>query len=159
MKTLITPLQALRLAFGDSEILPPETISEADILAAEERWIVPALGRKLHDKLLAEGYPELRTEYLAAPVALFTRALIQPRLNIRTDRSGTLAPKSSYGEPADDEALERLRRQLLRQARTLLTRATEYLNACKTFFPEYEPAARCSIDGGILLPDYGTRTE
>ena len=159
MKTLITPLQALKLAFGADEILPPETIAEADIAAAEERWIVPAIGRRLHDKLLADAYPELRTDYLAVPVALYTRALVQPRLNIRTDRSGTVAPKSSYAQPADDEALRRLRRQLLLQARTLLARATEYLDAHTAFFPEYEPAARCSIGGGLILTDYGKRTD
>lgn len=159
MKTLITPLQALKLAFGDGEILPPETIAEADIAAAEERWIVPAIGRRLHDRLLADAYSEFRTDYLAAPVALYARALVQPRLNIRTDRSGTVVPKSSYAQPADDEALRRLRRQLLLQARTLLTRATEYLDAHTAFFPEYEPTVRCTISGGLILTDYGKRTD
>ena len=56
MKTLITPLQVLKTAFGDGEILPPATIAEADIAAAEQRWIVPVIGRKLHDRLLAGVY-------------------------------------------------------------------------------------------------------
>ncbi len=158
MKTLITPLQALKLAFGDSEFLPPETIAETDIAAAEERWIVPALGRKLHDRLLAGASSEFRTEYLAAPVALYTRALVQSRLNLRTDRIGTVVPKSDHAQPADDEALRRLRLQLLRQARTLLTRAVAYIEGHPGLFPEYAPTTRCSLDGGLLLPNDGTGT-
>lgn len=44
MKTLITPLQVLRLAFGEGEYLPPESVTEADIAAAERRYLVPVIG-------------------------------------------------------------------------------------------------------------------
>lgn len=159
MKTLITPIQTLKLAFGDGEVLPPETVAEADIAAAEERWIVPAIGRKLHDKLLTGAYAEFCAEYLTAPVALYTRALLQPRLDVRTDRSGTIAPKPSGGQPADEEARRRLHRQLLRQARTLLERATDYLTSRTEAFPEYEPTTRGTIGGGILLTSHGKRSE
>ena len=52
MKTLVTPLQALRLAFPEGEALPPGTVAEADIAAAERRYIVPVIGRALHARLL-----------------------------------------------------------------------------------------------------------
>ena len=159
MKTLITPIQALKLAFGDGEVLPPETVSEADIAAAEERWIVPAIGRRLHATLLEGTHAEFCTEYLAAPVALYARALVQPRLDVRTDRSGTISPKPANGQAADEKARRRLHRQLLREARTLLERATAYLTAHEATFPEYEPTTRGSIAGGIILTDHGTRSE
>lgn len=163
MKTLITPLQAVNLAFGDGEVLPPETIAEADIAAAEERWVVPAIGRKLHNRLLAGTYAELRTDYLAAPTALYTRALVQPRLDVRTDRLGTVAPKPDNAQAAGSEARRQLRRQLLEEARTLLRRAMQHLTENKNRYPEYDPdenrTARCSIAGGIILADDGTRTE
>ena len=159
MKTLITPLQAVKLAFGDSEILPPEPLAEADIAAAEQRWIVPALGRKLYDRLLAGLYADLVTDYLAAPTALYTRALVQPRLDVRTDRLGTLAPRPANGAAAGDEARRGVRRQLLEEARTLLQRATDYLATNRSRYPEYAPdedrTVRCSIAGGIVLPDDG----
>ena len=104
MNTLITPLQVLRLAFGDGEYLPPETITEADIAAAEQRYIVPVIGRALYEKLLGGSYAGFRTGYLAAPAALFTRVAVQPRLDIRTGQCGTTAPKSAYGQPAGDTA-------------------------------------------------------
>lgn len=157
MKTLITPLQALRTAFGEDEALPPSTIAEADIAAAEARWIVPAIGRRLHERLLVGAHTEFRNEYLAAPTALYTRAMIQPRIDVRTDRNGTAMPSTGSGQPADEEARYNLRLHLLRQARTLLARATTYLNEYAALYPEYEPeanaAARCSLGGGIVLPD------
>ena len=74
MNTLVTPLQVLKLAFGEGEYLPPEIIAEADIAGAEQRYIVPVVGRALYEKLLAGSYPDFRTEYLASPAALFTPA-------------------------------------------------------------------------------------
>ena len=67
MNTLVTPLQVLKLAFGEGEYLPPEIIAEADIAGAEQRHIVPVVGRALYEKLLAGSYPDFRTEYLASP--------------------------------------------------------------------------------------------
>lgn len=73
MKTLITPAEAVTLAFGTGEYVAPEAIAEADIAAAERRYIVPVVGRKLHARLAEGGYAEFTAEYLAAPVALWTR--------------------------------------------------------------------------------------
>lgn len=155
MKTLITPLQALRLAFGSDELLAPGAIAESDIAAAEARWIVPAIGRDLHEKLLRGAYPDFCADYLAAPTALYTRALVQSRLDVRTDRAGTAVPKTTDAQPADEEVRRRLRRQLLVEARTLLTRATDFLADHTALIPEYEPRAnaafRCSLSGGIVL--------
>lgn len=154
MKTLITPSQTLRLAFGDGSYLPPETVARADIAAAEARYIVPVIGRKLYEKLLAGGSPEFTGDYLAAPVALFTRVLIQPRLDIRTDSGGATAPNTEYARPAGTEACRRQRRALLAQARTLLRRAARHLAANPEAFPEYDPdndiLNRCSLDGNLV---------
>ena len=58
MNTLVTPLQVLKLAFGEGEYLPPEIIAEADIAGAEQRYIVPVVGRALYEKLLGGSYPD-----------------------------------------------------------------------------------------------------
>ena len=141
MNTLVTPLQVLKLAFGEGEYLPPEIIAEADIAGAEQRHIVPVVGRALYEKLLAGSYPDFRTEYLASPAALFTRAVLQPRLDVRTGQCG-------------DTARRHLRRALLAQARTLLHRAAEHLRAHRDEFPEYDPENdifnRCTTDGGFV---------
>lgn len=72
MNTLITPAQAVASAFTDGEYLAPEAIGEGDIAAAEQRYIVPVIGRAFHEKLLAGLHAGFTAEYLAAPVALFT---------------------------------------------------------------------------------------
>ena len=154
MNTLVTPLQVLKLAFGEGEYLPPEIIAEADIAGAEQRHIVPVVGRALYEKLLAGSYPDFRTEYLASPAALFTRAVLQPRLDVRTGQCGTSAPKSDTGQPADEEARRALLRTLRTEARAMLRRAALHLRTHADEFPEYNPSRdilnRCTTDGGFV---------
>lgn len=154
MKTLITPLQVLRLAFGDGEYLPPESIPEAGIAAAEQRYLVPVIGRALYEKILGGSYDTFKTEYLAAPTALLTRLALQPRLDIRTGQCGTTAPKSTYGQPADDTSRRQRQHALRSEARTLLRRAGDYLDTHREEFPEYDPETnilkRCTTDGGFV---------
>lgn len=154
MKTLLTPVQVLRLAFGAGEPLPPETLSEADIAAAESRYLRPVLGPALHDRLLEGAYAPFTADYLAPALACWTRLLVQPRLDLRTARIGTLAPRGDEGEAPSDEALRYRRRALRLQARSLLRRATAYLDAHRAEYPEYDPDRnpmnRCTTDGGFV---------
>lgn len=152
--TLITPQQAVRRAFGDGEYLPAGVIAEADVAAAEQRYVVPVIGRTLYEKLLTGAEADFTRAYLADAVALFTRLTVQPRLDIRTGRCGTMAPKTDWGQPAGDAALCRLRKSLRREAMTLLRRAADYLATHAAEFPEYDPrqdlSNRCSTDGGLV---------
>lgn len=152
--TLITPQQAVRRAFGDGEYLSAGAVAEADIAAAEQRYVVPVLGRALYEKLLAGAYAGFTSAFLADAVALFTRLAVQPRLDIRTGRCGTTAPKTDLGQPAGDAALRRQRTSLRREAMTLLRRASDHLAAHADEFPEYDPHSdlfnRCTTDGGFV---------
>lgn len=154
MKTLISPTQVLRLAFGETEYLPPQSIRTADIAAAEERYVVPVIGRALHQSLLGGQYPDFTEEYLSAPTALFTRVVVQPQLEIRTGRCGATAPRPPEGQPPDTAARRALMRSLRAQARTLLRRAAGHLAAHPAQFPDYEPENntlnRCSTDGNLV---------
>lgn len=154
MKTLITPAQVISLAFDEREYLTPCSIAPCDIAAAEQRYIVPVIGRELYEKLLAGSHPEFTAEYLAAPAAIFTRLAIQPRLDIRTGQRGTVAPKSDDSQPATAQALRELQRTLRSQARSLLRRAAQHLELHTGEFPEYDPACnilkRCSTDGDFV---------
>lgn len=154
MKTLITPLQAVALAFGDGEYVAPEALTEADIAAAEQRYIVPVIGRNLHERLAEGAYADFTADYLAPPLALWTRVLVQPLLDVRTGQCGTVAPKPEGGEPATDAQSLRLMRALRTKARTLLRRAAEHLAENAAAFPEYDPrndiTKRCSIHGTYI---------
>lgn len=154
MNTLITTTQLLRLAFSHGEYQTPDALTEADISAAEQRYLLPVIGAELHEQLLAGDHADFCREYLAAPLALYTRLLLQPRLDIRTGQAGTTAPKSSWGEPADIEALRRQRHALRCEARTLMRRAVRYLESHRDEFPAYRPDKnilnRCTTDGGFV---------
>ena len=154
MNTLVTPLQVLKLAFGEGEYLPPEIIAEADIAGAEQRHIVPVVGRALYEKLLAGSYPDFVFDYIASASAVLTRVGLQLWLDDGIGKCGTTAPKSAYAQPAGDTARRHLRRALLAQARMLLHRAAEHLRAHRDEFPEYDPENdifnRCTTDGGFV---------
>ena len=154
MKTLLTPVQVLRHAFGGGEYLPPETIAEADIAAAEQRYLLPVLGTALYEELLAGEHAAFTADYLAPALARFTRLLVQPRLDLRTGRIGTLAPESDNGTVPDETALRALRRSLRCEADALLRRAVAHLEAHAALFPAYDsdrnPLNRCTTDGGFV---------
>lgn len=153
MTTLISPQQVRQLAFG-SERLPACIPSEADITAAARRYLLPVVGEGLYEALLGGAYADFTQEYLAAPLALLTRLVVQARLDVRTDSCGTSAPRSSWTQPAPEESLRALRQSLMVQARTLLRRAAEHLDAHRGAFAEYDPGKsslkRCCCDGGLV---------
>lgn len=58
------PLWFLRLAFGDGEYLPPETITEADTAAAGEAlFIVPVIGAGVFAETFGGSACRFSTEY------------------------------------------------------------------------------------------------
>lgn len=154
MKTLISPAQVLRLAFSEGGYLPPETLTETDIAAAEHRYLRPVLGAALHERLLTGAEPAFTADYAAPCAALAVRLLVGRRLDLHVTRLGTLAPKSDRGAPPGEEPLCGRQRALQRELRTLLDRAAEYLEAHAPQFPDYDPDAnplkRCSTDGGFV---------
>ena len=62
MNTLITPAQAVALAFADGEYLAPESVTQRDIAAAEQRYLVPVIGRLLYEKHLSGSHAGCTTE-------------------------------------------------------------------------------------------------
>ncbi len=154
MKTLITPIEVLHHAFAGTTTLSQSFITEDDIAAAEARYIVPIIGRQLYERLLEGLYPSLRDDYLKTCTALYTRLLLQPRLDLSTASIGTLAPRSEQGSAANESARNALRTQLRIEANTLLRRAVAYLENHAEDFPEYKPTENplnhCSCYGGYL---------
>ena len=154
MNVLISPEQVVRLAFAPDDCLPPELIADADIAAAAERYLFPVIGRELYDRLLMETNRTFVDQYLAAPLAFYTRLLVQPRLDIRTGRCGTPAPKFDGTTPATEEARRSLRNSLRREARELLLRAVARIEERADDYPEYDPKKnvlkRCTLDGKLV---------
>ena len=154
MQTLITPTVVVARAFADGEYVAPETVSEAAIVAAQETYLRPVTGDALFERLLAGDHADFTDEYLAAPLALYVRYLIAPQLDLRHGQGGTVQPRSDGFAAASDATLRRSRRALLKTARRLLRRASDYLESHAAQFPLYDPQAnvlnRWSIDGKLV---------
>ena len=141
MQTLITPTVVVARAFADGEYVAPETVSEAAIVAAQETYLRPVTGDALFERLLAGDHADFADEYLAAPLALYVRYLIAPQLDLRHGQGGTVQPRSDGFAAASDATLRSSRRALLKTARRLLRRASDYLESHAAQFPLYDPQA------------------
>lgn len=152
-KSIITPTEVVATAFSDGGYVAPEAIAEIDIVAATERWIVPVVGEALLESVAEGKYEELKSQYIAPAVALYTRLLVQPRLNVATNQLGLTAPALSH-KAAERTAREELQRALKIRARTALRHLSEYLDKNAAQFAEYTPSKnilkRCSCDGGFV---------
>ena len=93
MNRLITPRQVVDLAFGEAEYLSEQAVSDADIVAATSRYVVPIVGEELAERLAEGEYSELLNEYVAPALAAAVRYMIQPLISLRTGDSGLVAPK------------------------------------------------------------------
>lgn len=154
MKHIVTPEQVAELAFADGTYIDAAAVAESSIVAAERRYIRPVVGDRLYERLVEGAYADFVAEYLVVPAALWTRVLMQPRLEVRTGQCGIVAPRPEGGEPATEEQSRRLARSLRAEARALVRRASEYLDAHAAEFPEYESQEnilrRCRIDGDLV---------
>ena len=153
-KSIITPAEVIATAFSDGEYVAPEAIAEADIIAATERWVVPVAGRALLDKIAEGGYGELKSNYVAPAVALYTRLLVQPRLNAATSQLGLSVPSGTH-KAAEKSLRTELQRALKTRAQMALRRLSDYLDANAKQFAEYTPEKNilkhCSCEGGIVI--------
>lgn len=154
MQTLINSDTVVERAFRDGEYIPPSTIDETTIVAAQESYIRPMTGDALYEALLGGAHSEFVEEYLAAPLALYVRYLLAPQLDILHGQAGTIQLRSDNFTAATEEAMQRSRRTLLKNARRLLRRASDYLEQHAGEFPDYDPMSnilnRCSIDGEFV---------
>ena len=149
MKGLITPAAVVASAFADGEYVAQTAVTDHDVVVAELRYLRPVIGEALHLKLLAGEYADFTREYVAPVVALYTRIVMQPRLNVRAGQSGVSATES-----ATDAQAKALAESLLAKARTLLLRLSDYLEQNASSFAEYNTHTnilkRCRIDGHFV---------
>ena len=88
MKTLITPSQAVALAFTDGEYVSPAAVGESDIAAAMHRYVEPVIGTPLAEALAEGRYAALTEDFVAPALAMSVRTLIQRALTVRTGQVG-----------------------------------------------------------------------
>lgn len=153
-QNITTPAEVIAIAFGDGEWLSPEAISTADISAATELWIRPIVGQALLDEVAKGGYAQLKTEYIIPAVAMCTRLLVQPRLNVQTSQLGLSSPAGSHHKAADGKARAELQRALRLRAQAMRERLSEHLEQHAAEYKEYRSEEnilnRCRCDGGLV---------
>ena len=154
MVEIITPSEVIALAFGDGEYVAAEALSPLDIDAATERWVRPVVGEELLQAVGRGRYSELSEGYIKPAIALYTRYIVQPRLNAATSQLGLSVPAGSHRKAADEKARKELMQALLKRARAALKRLSQQLERQAAEIPEYRSAEnilrRCSIDGGVV---------
>ena len=95
-------------------------------------------------------------EYIAPETVSEAAIVAAQETYLRPVTGDALFERLLAGDHADfaDESLRRSRRALLKTARRLLRRASDYLESHAAQFPLYDPQAnvlnRCSIDGKLV---------
>lgn len=149
MDTLITTEDVISLAFSSVENYRADIINKADIVAAEQRFLLPIIGAALYERLLRGDYALLRTEYVAPQVAAWTRYIVEPLMPTRCFEC-----HNEEVDNAEIVARNMALRNLRSVAHTLSCRLSDHLDAAPAEYPEYNPEnnilKRCSIDGGIV---------
>lgn len=158
MELLITPAQVATLAFVAPDFISPEAVPEATILAAQQKFVRPALGDALYDALCRGQYPSLLEEYIVPPLALYVKALMLPSLAVRTGAGGVVESYGANSARAGEGKLRAAIRRLRGDASALVRRAVDHIEASPADYPEYDPdrsaLRRFSIAGGVVLDRY-----
>ena len=151
---LISAEQVISLAFGDGEYVSAAVVGDADIAAAEHRYILPIVGKKLYEALLAGEYASLLTEYVAPALAMAVRCMLQPALNVRTGMGGLVISTTMRADSSTKSAIEQLQRSLVSRRQMLLRRLSDHLKNHAEEFSGYDESLdamqRCRIDGGYV---------
>lgn len=154
MDNIISTSEVIELAFSDGGYIPQGVICKADIKAATERWIEPVVGRALLEAVAAGEYELLKSDYLAPAVAVYTRILVQPRLNAMSGVGGMTVSGSTSRKAAEESVRKELMSGLKTKAKSLLRALSNYLNDNAEQIAEYDKKYnimnRCVSDGGIV---------
>jgi hypothetical protein len=151
---IVTPARVAESAFRAPDFISPEAISEATILATQQKFIAPVFGG-LYEKLCEGAYPEFVEEYIVAPLALYVKMQMLPSLAVQAGGGGVVEVTSKNSARVSDVKLRSAVRRLRSDAAALIDRAVDHVEASPELFPEYDPRRnirnRTSVDGGIVL--------
>lgn len=156
MIPMISPQEVIALALPTDSSVTAGNISEVHILATQQRFFVPALGRELFEAItLQRKYPTFTSSYLHTPLALLTIYSTLPQLTIRLGSGGAAVAKPEAHAVATKEHLRDLRRQFRRSGEILLKEAISHLAANEAAYPEFDKSRsvchRVVSGGGIII--------
>ncbi len=155
MELLITPAQVAAAAFRAPDLMTPEAIPEATILAAQQKYVRPVLGDAMCQALARGGYADFSRDYLQPALALYVKVLMLPSLAVQSGPAGVVEVHSVNLARAGEGKIRAAVRRLRGDARALMLRAVERIEASPDDFPEYDASRdvvrRCATAGGVIL--------
>lgn len=129
IKTIIQPDRVLALAYSDAPYTPLQMITPAAIIAAQQKYIQPVVGKEMIEALLEDRYIPLFEDFVAPALALYVRFVVD----------GPGAPNH---------------KSILQRAREMNRRLSDHLEENKSKYPEYETVnnilKRCTLGGGFV---------
>lgn len=151
----ITPSEVAVLAFGGEDNVDMDLISQAVILAAQRRYVMPVLGRSLSAALENGEYLDVLPELLKPALAMYIKYCILPSIAAQTGALGIVKYSGLGFDPADDVAFGRLLKRVRMDADSLIDEAIDFIESTAEFFPEYDRTENIrnniSIIGGVVL--------
>ena len=154
MYSFITPAYVIATAFADGEYVSTEVVTQGDIDAAIERWIVPVVGRELLARAAQPEYQTLFSDLLLPAAATAVRLEVQPRLNISTTQHGARVVVGERNVAADLSLRSELMLSLRTLLRTQLLALTDHLELNAEHYPEYHPREnvlhKVAVYGGFV---------
>lgn len=156
MKSIVTPEEVPTIVFGTSTTLRPEDVPLHTILAAERKYLRPALGDALCDALTAEEPTShlvaFADNYLKLPLALYVASILLPTIASQVGAAGVVRISGESFHPVDERTISRLVRRLRSDADALLDSATDHLASRPDLFPEYKPhIPSVRMMGGVIV--------
>lgn len=155
MELLITSDEIASLAFGGAENVDTQMLSDAVILAVQNKFIKPVLGNKLYDSVLTGRYAELLDVYIKPALAMYVKFAVLPSVSAQVGTLGVVRYSGESFSPADDAVLKRLIQRVRTEADTLMDAAVKHIELQPLSYPEYDSQGnvrnRVSIAGGIVL--------
>lgn len=155
MEKLITAAEVVALAFGGEENFRASEISDAAILAAQQKFIRPVLGGALCKAMEQNRQTTLHNTYLKPALALYIKFLVLPALAAQVSMAGVVAYIGEGYRSVDTVTFRRLLRRIRSDADALLDAAIDYIESNAALFPEYDPEQnirnRVRLEGGVVL--------
>ena len=154
-KILMTAAEVVDLAFGGTNNLHPEEISEATILAAQRKYLLPVFGEALLEEFLAGEHAALVDDFVKLALALYVKRLMLPVLAARVGTAGVVKYLGEGFAEVDAATLCRLMRRTKANADAIIDAVVDYVELNPQSFPSYRAdnniRNRVNIDSGIVL--------
>ena len=152
---LITPAEVVALAFGCGAELLSGQISQATIVAAERKYLVPVWGAKMVERMKAGDFAELVEEWVRPALALYVKRLVLPSLAVKVGVAGVVSYLGEGFEMVGEATLARLLRRTKADADALIDKAVEVVEASPEEYPDYcatnNVRHRVNVASGVVL--------